>query len=441
MKTSNLQEARNTMSKKIRVAIAGLGSRGKDTYAKCAHLFPEEMEIVAIADIDPAKVQEAKEEYNVPEEMCFESAEKMLEQDKLADVMFICTMDRQHYGHAVPALKKGYDLLLEKPISPDLNECKEIAELASSLGRQVVVCHVLRYTPFYQKLKDLLVNGAVGDIVSIQAIENVGYWHQAHSFVRGNWRNKETSSPMILQKSCHDMDILLWLAGKACKSVSSFGALRLFREDKAPAGAGMRCLECDPETKAKCAFDAEKIYLTNKRTGILAGNTGWPCDVLALSPTEEKIRKAIAEGPYGRCVFHCDNNVVDHQVVTMELEDDTTIDFTMCAFTNRGSRHIRIMGTEGEIMGDMSAKTISVLRWGEEEELIDVSKLSEDFSGHGGGDNRLVKDILDLASGNVTGRTALTSIEKSTESHFVALAAEESRVRGGEVIRLEEFVK
>lgn len=429
------------MSKKIRVAIAGLGSRGKDTYAKCAHRFSEEMEIVAIADIDPEKVREVREEYGVPEDMCFESAEKMLEQEKLADVMFICTMDRQHYGHAISALKKGYDLLLEKPISPELAECKEIAETASRLGRQVVVCHVLRYTPFYQKLKEVLDSGSIGEVVSIQAIENVGYWHQAHSFVRGNWRNKEMSSPMILQKCCHDMDILLWLAGKSCRAVSSFGSLRLFREDKAPEGAALRCIHCSPETKAACPFDAEKIYLTNEQTGVLAGNTDWPCNVLDLNPTEESIRKALTEGPYGRCVYHCDNNVVDHQVVNLELEDDTTISFTMCAFSETIHRHIRIMGTQGEITGDMKNNTIEIISFGREPQVIDVNTLADDFSGHGGGDNRLVKDILDLAGGSVTGRTALTSIEKSTESHFVALAAEESRVRGGEVIRLEDFVK
>ena len=206
------------MNKKITVSIVGLGSRGKDTYAKCAKIFPENMEIVAIADIVPHKVEEVAKEYGVPAEMCFDSAEALLERERLSDVMFICTMDKQHYGHAIAALNKGYHLLLEKPISPDEKECKEIAALANEKNLQVAVCHVLRYTPFYQKLKEIIKSGRIGDTVSIDAIENVGYWHQAHSFVRGNWRNSNETSPMILQKCCHDMDILLWLTDKHCKS-------------------------------------------------------------------------------------------------------------------------------------------------------------------------------------------------------------------------------
>ena len=222
------------MGKKLTIALAGLGNRGKDAYAPVTKLFPEEMEIVAIADIDPAKVEEVAKNYNVAPEKCFSSAEELIAQDKLADVMFITTQDRQHVAQAIPALRKGYDLLLEKPISPDLDECREIVKVAKECDRKVVVCHVLRYTPFYTKLKEILDEGTIGDIVSVMAIENVGYWHQAHSFVRGNWSNSNETSPMILQKCCHDMDLYLWLTGKTCKSVSSFGSTYLFKEENAP---------------------------------------------------------------------------------------------------------------------------------------------------------------------------------------------------------------
>lgn len=216
------------MKKKVTVAIAGLGARGLETYAKATRLFSEDVQIVAVADPISERVQAAATEYHVPPEYCFESAEKMLEHDRLADVLFICTQDRQHAGHAIPALKKGYHLLLEKPISPFLEDCRAIAQTAREYGRQVVVCHVLRYTPFYQKIKEIIQSGKIGEVIAIQATENVAYWHQAHSFVRGNWRNSDISSPMILQKSCHDMDILLWLAGKSCEKVSSFGSLTHF---------------------------------------------------------------------------------------------------------------------------------------------------------------------------------------------------------------------
>lgn len=308
------------MNKKIKVALAGLGSRGKDTYAPTAKLFPEKMEIVAIADIDPEKVAEVAKEYQIPEDMCFSSAEELIAQDKLADVMFITTQDKQHVGQAIPALKKGYHLLLEKPISPDLNECRQIVQVAHEYDRKVIVCHVLRYTPIYSTLKEVLDSGRIGSVVSVMSIENVGYWHQAHSFVRGNWRNSNTTSPMILQKCCHDMDLLLWLTGKTCQSISSFGNTYLFKPEMAPEGAAHRCMDgCN--AKDSCPYDAEKIYLKHKRIGVENGYTEWPLDVLTLHPTVESITEAIKTGPYGRCVYHCDNNVVDHQVVNMNMTD------------------------------------------------------------------------------------------------------------------------
>ena len=419
----------------VTVAICGLGSRGKDTYAKCQHIFPERMKIVAIADIIAERVEEAGQEYDVPMPMRFSSAEEMLDREKLADVMFICTQDRQHYGHALKALERGYDLLLEKPISPVLSECRELAQTASRLGRRVVVCHVLRYTPFYQYLYRTIRSGKIGQVAAIQAVENVGYWHQAHSFVRGNWRNTELSSPMILQKSCHDMDILVWLSGKSCRRVSSFGSLMHFRPENAPEGAAMRCLDC--KAKEKCPYDAEKIYLTDERTGVLHGHTGWPANVLVSHPNEERIRAALAEGPYGRCVYHCDNDVVDHQIVNLEMEAGVTVSFTMCAF-NQGGREIHVMGTMGEIVGDMNANTITVTVFGQKPETVDVRTLADDFSGHGGGDRRLVEDLLDLEEGRAG--QALTSIEKSMESHYMAMAAEYSRLRHGETVDLEKFV-
>ncbi len=428
------------MSKKLKVALAGLGSRGKDTYALTAKLFPEKIEIVAIADIDPAKVEDVAREYNIPKMACFCSAEELIAQDKLADVMFITTQDKEHVRQAIPALRKGYHLLLEKPISPDLDECREIVKVANDCDRKVVVCHVLRYTPFYTKLKEVIDSGIIGEVVSVMAIENVGYWHQAHSFVRGNWRNSNTTSPMILQKCCHDMDLLLWLTGKTCKSVSSFGSTYLFKKENAPEGATKRCMDgC--KAKANCPFDAEKIYITNEKTGVAKGNTKWPVDVLTLHPTVESITEAIQSGPYGRCVYYCDNNVVDHQVVNLNMTDGATISLTMCAFTATGSRYQKIMGTKGEIVADLTEKTIKVTQFGKETEVIDISKLSTDFSGHAGGDNRMVEEFIDMIAEDGEPTNAITSVDKSVESHYCAMAAEQSRLADGVVIDLDTLRK
>lgn len=427
--------------KKMKVAVAGLGSRGKDTYIPVSRLFPEKMEITAIADIDPAKVEEVAREYRIPKERCFQSAEKLIAGDKLADVLFICTQDRQHVRQAIPALRKGYHLLLEKPISPDPDECREIVKVAQECERKVIVCHVLRYTPIYSKLKEVIDSGAAGDIVSVMSIENVGYWHQAHSFVRGNWRNSETTSPMILQKCCHDMDLLLWLTGKTCRSVTSYGDIYLFKEACAPKGAALRCMDgC--KVKDGCPYDAEKIYLKHHKIGAENGNKEWPLDVLALHPSVESITEAIQTGPYGRCVYHCDNNVVDHQVVNMEMTDGSTISHTMCAFTATGSRYAKFMGTKGEIIADMTANTITTTKFGmKESEVIDVTSLATDFSGHGGGDNRMVEEFLDMLIQGTEPTNRTTSVEKSVESHYCALAAEESRNNGGKVIMLDSYRK
>lgn len=426
------------MGKQLKVAIAGLGNRGRGAYAAAAKLFPDKMKITAVADIDPAKVAEAAREYQVPEEGCFASAEDMLAKEKLADVMVIATQDRQHVKHALPALRKGYHLLLEKPISPNLEECRELVRTAKECNRQVVVCHVLRYTPFYTKLKEMIDSGTIGEIVSVMSIENVGWWHHAHSFVRGNWRNSDTTSPMILQKCCHDMDILLWLTGKTCESVSSFGSTYLFRKERAPKGAAERCVD-DCRVKAECPFDAEKIYMEHEKHGFNHGNRGWPLDILTLHPTEESMRHALRSGPYGRCVYACDNNVVDHQVVNLNMTDGTTISHTMCGFTSEISRYAKFMGTKGEMIADMAENAIRITKFGKEAEIVDVSQLAEDFSGHGGGDKRLVEEFLDMIIEGREPDERTTSVECSMESHYCALAAEESRLRDGAVIRLESM--
>ena len=424
------------MKAPVTFAIAGFGDRGS-TYASMEKLFPDKMKVVAVADLDPAKVEKARNLYHIPEENCFSSAEEMLEQDRLADVMVVSTMDRQHVGHAIPALRKGYHILLEKPISPELSKCRELLEVASQCPGKIIVCHVLRYTVFYNTLKDLIQRGRIGDVVAICANENVGYWHQAHSFVRGNWRNSTQTSPMILQKSCHDMDILTWLLGKRCKAVSSFGSTQLFKPERAPEGAALRCLDgC--KVKDTCPFDAEKIYITSPKTGLATGDS-WISSVLSVEHTLESTYKALREGPYGRCVYHCDNDVVDHQQTNLLMEDGSTISFTMCAFTENCYRTFKAMGTKGELEADMKSNLIHVRVFGQEEETIDVGKLSSDLKGHGGGDSGIVEDFLNMLLTDSQPNQRTTTLEHSMESHFIALAAEESRLAGGKVIHLETF--
>ena len=420
----------------ITFAICGCGSRGLEAYASYQKLHPEEMQIVAGADCRPGRLALLREWYGVPEDKCFNSDEELLAQPKLADVMLVATQDRQHVPTALKALDKGYHVLLEKPISPDLGECLQLQRKAQETGRTVVVCHVLRYAPFYAAIKDLLDKGALGKLETIDAVEHVAYWHQAHSFVRGNWRRTDETSPMILAKSCHDMDILRWLVGEKCVRVQSFGALDYFHSGSAPEGAANRCLDgC--ACKDGCPYDAEKIYVTSSRTGCRRKNVGWPCTVVASDPTEENIYAALRSGPYGRCVFHCDNDVVDHQTVNLEFENNIHATFTMTAFTEQTYRTIRITGTKGEIEGDINSRKLVLRRFGQPEEIIDLSGSANNLAGHGGGDGGLMDHMYELISSG--GTQGLTSVDASVESHVMALAAEASRVAGGKTIELATF--
>ena len=267
----------------MQYVIIGAGSRGM-TYG----LWAKEhgISIAAVAECRPDRLYNAGIELDVPKNMLFPDASELLALGKIADAAIIATMDRDHYGHVMQALDCGYDILLEKPISPDPRECMEIEAKANALGRKITVCHVLRYTNFWGKLKDIIDSGELGKIVAIKHSENIGNFHMAHSFVRGNWRNDTLSSPIIMQKSCHDLDILLWLIGKHCTRVAAFGSLSYFQEKNAPEGSAARCLDC-PVAK-DCRFDAWQAYLP------ALGQ--WPADVVCLEPTEEALREALLSG-------------------------------------------------------------------------------------------------------------------------------------------------
>ena len=293
-------------------------------------------------------------------------------------------------------------------------------------------------------MKELLDAGTIGDVVSIMAVENVGWFHMAHSFVRGNWNNSDTTSPMILQKCCHDMDLYLWLAGKECDSLSSYGSTYLFKKENAPEGCKERCTDgC--KYQGVCPFDAEAIYMDSKLVGYRTGHRAWPLDVLTQEVTEENVQKAIDTGRFGKCVYHCDNNVVDHQVVNLNMTDGSTMSFTMSGLSADMGRYARFYGTKGEMVVNMgmdpkdSVIHTTFFTPDRKEETIDVMSLSDDFTGHGGGDIVMVEEFADILLGNIKESSSITSLEHSVESHYCALAAEESRVNGGKVIHLDTY--
>ncbi|MBQ7714470.1 MAG: Gfo/Idh/MocA family oxidoreductase [Clostridia bacterium] len=428
------EDEKNTAERVITVAVAGLGPRGNAYSAALGH-FKDRAKIVACADVLPDRVERFGDRYDVPREMRFPSAEEMLKRGRLADVLIVATPDRHHFAHASAALDAGCHLLLEKPVSPVLSECFELADKAQKKSRRVIVCHVLRYTAFYRRLKQLVDSGVIGDIVSIKADEKVGYWHQAHSFVRGNWANSEKSSPMILQKCCHDMDIFHWLVGRRCAAVSSFGSLTHFKPSEAPKGAPERCTEACPEYHT-CPYSVECSYIESAKDGYF----GWPNDVVTQIPTMEALLESLETGPYGRCVYHCDNDVVDHQVVNLLFEGGATLSFTMCAFDSGEGRETHVMGTKGEIIADNGKDSIKVNVFRGKCEVYESVSSQAVGSGHGGGDFGIVRDLVSLIEGGNDASSSMTDISETLESHVIALAAEESRKNGGALVDTADFV-
>ncbi len=410
--------------KKISFVIIGAGNRGTK-YASKQREFPEEMEVAALADNRRERMDALNKWLQLPEERLYPSAEALLAEKKLADVAVIATQDAQHRAHAIAAMEKGYDLILEKPIAANEEDVKAIVDCALRLDRKVVVGHVLRYTPFYRSIYRLLREGAVGKIESMSLAEDVGYYHIAHSYVRGNWHRLEDSSPMILAKCCHDLDLILWLSGKHCLKLNSFGSLDYFKKENCPEGAAPRCRDC----LLDCVYRAETFYLGRI--------PGWPANVLQPEPTEENILKTLAETNYGRCVFQMDNDVVDHQSVNLLLEDGITVTFQMTGFNHEQTRRIRVQGTKGDLWGDFLDKKIYWQAFGEKEpHMLDVTTIATNFEGHGGGDSGLVRDAIRYFRGDEFDSSSITTIDRSAESHRMAFAAERSRLLGGETLSL-----
>ncbi len=409
------------MLKMSKLALIGAGQRG-NIYADYAYSNGQ-AEITAVVEPNAERRAIAAEHYHIKPSMVFENVEDFFALGKISDAVIIASMDRDHFAAAIPALDLGYDILLEKPISPNPAECVAIQKKADRLGRKVVVCHVLRYTPFFSTIKQILDSGELGKIISIQHNENIGNFHMAHSFVRGNWRNSALSSPLILQKSCHDMDILAWLANSEAQTISSFGDLRFFRESNAPQGSSQRCLDC--KAAPDCRFDVRKTYLP------IRGQ--WPATVVCTDQSEEGLMNALKTGPYGRCVYRCDNDVCDNQVSLIRFKNGVTVSFNLSAFTNKMCRTLKIMCENGEIRGDDSLNRIEVTHFASNqtdafETTVIVPKIIT--GSHGGGDSALMEDFLQMLNVGPNHAESRSSIQRSVESHIMAYAAEQSRITG-----------
>jgi len=402
-------------SKVITAITLGAGNRG-NVYGDYAAKYSDELKIVGVAEPIEIRRKRYMEKHKIGEKQAFYTWEEVFKVPKFADAIIITTPDDLHYGPCMEALKMGYDVLLEKPISPSEKECRDILELAEKTGRIVAVCHVLRYAPYFIKLREIIQSGALGKVVSMQHFEPIEAIHMAHSFVRGNWHDSKATNPIILAKSCHDLDIMKWLLDKNCQQIHAFGSLSWFNETNAPEGSTARCMDgCAHE--AKCPYSALKIYYRDRQRTY----------VFDLPEDKSKHGDAILEylrtTNYGRCVYKMENDQPDHYTCNMLFEDEVTATFNMEAFTSYHGRRTRIMGSLGDIVGDMQKFVHTDFLTGEKTEW------SQESDGHGGGDWRLVSDWLQAIDKQDS--SLLTStIQASIESHLMGFAAEISRKEG-----------
>jgi predicted dehydrogenase len=358
--------------------------------------------------------------------MCFGDWREILSRPKMADLAVIATVDNDHYGPAMKAIELGYDLLLEKPVAQTVKECTDIANAAKAKGVSVLVCHVLRYTPFYKKVKEIVKSGMLGKIVSIDCTEGIGDVHFSHSYVRGNWYSEKDSTPMLLAKSCHDLDIIQWLMEKPCKKVSSFGELAYFRPENAPEGAPVCCADGTCPIKDTCPYNAERIYIENP-DGFWGKYIFRNSVATHPNMTDDELREALKTSHYGRCVFHADNDVLDNQIVNMQFEGGMTATLSVNAF-NEGGRYIRIYGTKGELYAFAASPTIHVYTFDDKKSQdISVQETEEAITGgHGGGDDGIIIDLYDYLCGTYKG-FSVADIRISVANHLIGFAAEEAR--------------
>ena len=410
----------------VSLVVIGAGQRGTG-YARWARRHPDRAAVVAVAE--PHEVRRARfaAEHGIPAQDAAAGWRELAGRGRLADAVLICTQDRMHAEPAEAFAALGYDVLLEKPMAPDEASCRRIVAAIEQAGVMLAVGHVMRYTPYTRAVKEIVESGQIGDIMSVQHLEPVGFWHQAHSYVRGHWRRSDLAASMLMAKSCHDLDWLQHVLGRAPLRVSSFGSLTHFTAANRPAGAADRCVDCPVE--ASCPYSAPRLY-----RGLLeAGQHRWPLSTVVDDFTPAALDEALRSGPYGRCVYACDNDAVDHQVVALEFPrppGTTTATFTMTAFSQAGHRRTRLFGTRGELTGD--GETIRIYDFlTRAERLVTPPPAGGGTAaeGHGGGDAGLMDAFTAAVA---TGNRELISSgpRESLASHLAVFAAERARLNG-----------
>ena len=416
-------------SRELTAAVLGAGARGR-TYAGYGRLFPGTMRVTAVADVNAWRRDAMGAEWDVPAERRFGDFRELLAagaKGRLADIAIVSLPDHLHWEAGMEAMAQGYDVLLEKPMAQTEEQCRDLLRRQRETGAMAALGHVLRYSPYFRAVKAMLDGGLAGELVNVQHQEPVEWVHMSHSFVRGNWHDSKASTPMIVAKCCHDMDILRWWTGRRCLRVSAEGGLHLFKRENAPAGSAGRCTSCPLENS--CRFSATRIY---RRGSPWLHVLDLPADF-----TPEDVRRKLDTCDYGRCVYRMDNDQPDHIVASLLFEGGVTASFSMDAFAPRGGRRSRLMGTEGYIEGDGTSFSLWRFDSGRRFDWTFKPAGEGDYAqnGHSGGDLMLIRDFI--AAADTRDFSKLSSdFGSSVESHLMAFACERSRL-GGETVRVE----
>jgi len=459
--------------------LLGAGNRGMVVYGNYALKHPSKLKFVAIAEPIESRRRKFAALHHISPSNCFETGEQLLTNDRMADAAFICTTDRLHVAPTLRALELGYDVLLEKPIAHDLKGCVDILKKVEQTKKRLMVAHVLRYTNFFKTIHEVILSGKLGKVINITQRENVAWYHMAHSFVRGNWRNKEQSSPIILAKCCHDLDLLYWMIGSLPRKISSFGELSHFTKENAPIGAPNYCVEGCPREK-DCIYNAQRIYVDIEPIIQIMRKSGkrgyqflaflrkkhpkmleilsfgikslkelrywrhWPVDHLYVNDPEDYSDEAklriLQKSPYGRCVYYCDNNVPDHQTVDILFENGVTANLIFHGFSEREGRTLRIDGTRGTLIGNFFTSGEKIKLYDHltgDKKIIYKASLTMEESSHGGGDYALIDEFLRTLQNNDS-KQPLTNARESLESHLMAFAAEQSRLNH-KIVDMSEY--
>ncbi len=417
---------------KIKVIMVGMGNRAS-IYAGELKNNGDLFEVVGVVDRNPARVRFAKKEYNIPENHCFSSVDELVKNPKFADCAINTTMDNYHVETSIKLMRAGYDILLEKPFATTQSDADKLIAVSKETKRRVMVCHILRYTPFYNEINRVVKSKEIGDIINIKMSEQVSFYHQSVSFVRGKYASADGgASGMILSKCSHDLDILAWLMGDNMPtSVCSVGSVVQFKEECAPKGAGFHCLN-SCEIERNCPYSAKRLYLENPERWV---NNIWHDCGLENPTDEEKIAVLSKDNnPFSRCIYRCDPQIVDHQSVLIKFQNGATATFSMNGGAAKSRRMIHIVGTKGEIEGTFETGTFTVMRItvnGVITREVDVS--ASLTNAHGGGDQALVRDFMALIKNEPISACA-PSIEESVIGHRLAFLAEESRLNNGKMI-------